>query len=750
MTRPPLLGAKALDTTPEGDPSQSPTLTAAATQMGVIMGTAAYMSPEQARGKPVDKRADIWAFGCVVYEMLTGRRLFHAADGSEMRASILVKDPDLSGVSRQAPPQVIRVLRRCLAKDPKRRIRDIGDVRLLLDESETPAVETRVGAAPARAGWVWPAMAAAGVAAAVAVSAYHLLQPQPPPPAPVTFEVRERGRVGLLSALSPDGRHLVFTGTATQQSEVELKLRSLSGLESRAVPVTGSVQSATNTVAWSPDSRSLAFATFGGRLYRTDVESGLSAEIVGVVGDNALVFAVAWGPEGTILYGAFSQDPIDNGIWSVSAVGGEPRQLVEGRFLGPMAFLPGRRFLYGAFAIDGSGGITVGAGVDVRVGSLDVVPEDQDPTVLLQTESTVAYVPAAAQSESNLLVFVRRGRLVAQPFDAATVRLVGSPTQIADGVGAFSTATAGALSFVPGSAGVGTPSRLVVFDRAGQQLEVVGPPANYGVLNLLADGRRLAVDRTDLGQPQRIQILDLARGAFRPLSPGSNGDYASAPSPDGEVAYTLSPGTAPADIYARAASGVGEPRRLVLSATVKHANDWSPDGRWLIFDDHRSGMAQDLFVVSRDGGDPIPFQTTEADETLAQFSPDGRWIAYMSDESGRPEIYVRDFAPDRVPAHGSEWVLITVDGGNKPRWSVDGREIFFLAPDGTLMAAPVSPGVPFEVGTPMRLFQTSFRGYVPYDVMPDGNFITNTLADPRGGDVTPIVVMLNWQSLLRR
>ena len=731
----------------QADAAASPTLsmTAVATQMGMVMGTAAYMAPEQAKGLPVDKRADVWAFGVVLFEMLTGKKLFEAGDVSEMIASVLVKDPDISSVGRHAPAAVVSVLRRCLVKDPKRRLRDIGDARLLLDESEqTPAVpvsETK----RTHPDWMWPGLAAAGVATALGVSAYHALQPAPPPAAAVTFEVSEPERIGGFSAVSPDGRHLVFPARATEQGGRELRLRSLDGLESRALTGTRGVRPLASAVAWSPDSRSVVFITPTG-LHRTDLESDLSVELVSTGSISSNLDAAAWGPEGTILYALDGADPADIGIWSVPSAGGEPRRLVQGEGAVPVAFLPDRRFLYGALSFDGR---WLG---EIRVGSLDAAPEDQDPTVLLRTESAVAFVPgtelSSTDAASDLLVFVRQGRLVAQPFDAATATLVGDPMRIADGVGAFSTASPQALSFIPGGGDIGTQSRLVVFDRDGQQLEVVGAPADYGAMDMAGSGRQLVVGRTDPGEPQHIQILDLTRGAFTPLNPGSNGDYAAAPSPDGTIAYTSSPDAMLTDIYVRAANGVGEPRALVTSATTKHANDWSPDGRWVIYDDHRSGMAQDLFIVSADAGDPIPFLTTEADETLAGFSPDGQWIVYMSDESGRNEVYVRDFAPDQVPAYGTERVLISVDGGDKPRWSRDGREIFFIDPSGILMAVPVTPGVPFEVGTPTRLFQTSFRSYVPYDVMPDGNFIVNALVDPSGAETMPIVVMLNWQSLL--
>ncbi len=222
----------------QADAAASPTLsmTAVATQVGMVMGTAAYLAPEQVKGLPVDKRADVWAFGVVLFEMLTGKKLFEAGDVSEMIASVLVTDPDISSVGRHAPAAVVSVLRRCLVKDPKRRLRDIGDARLLLDDEGEPAPAVPVSETKrTQPGWMWPGLAAAGVATALGVSAYHALQPEPAPPPTVTFEVNAPERIGGFSAVSPDGRHLVYPARATEQGGRELRLRSLDGLESRAL-----------------------------------------------------------------------------------------------------------------------------------------------------------------------------------------------------------------------------------------------------------------------------------------------------------------------------------------------------------------------------------------------------------------------------------------------------------------------------------------------------------------------------------
>lgn len=252
------------------------------------------------------------------------------------------------------------------------------------------------------------------------------------------------------------------------------------------------------------------------------------------------------------------------------------------------------------------------------------------------------------------------------------------------------------------------------------------------------------------GENQHGYIVDLARGAF--TRPGSGPDAEGVPvaSADDLVAYSYSPGVRARDIYVRAANGAGDARPVIESDLVKHPNDWSPDGQWIIFDVHHPERFQDLLLVRRDGGEPVPFLETAADESFGQFSPDGSWIAYYSRESGQSEVYVRDFAADSRPAHGSVKVQVSVNGGDKPRWSADGREIFYLRPDGMLVAVPVNPGPPFEVGAPEELFRTEVSGYQPYAAMPDGTFVINTPVEIAPEDAPPMVVMVNWQDLVRR
>ncbi len=725
----------------------SPTMTARATQMGMIIGTAAYMAPEQAKGKAVDKRADIWAFGVVLYEMLTGRRAFEGEDISTTLAAVLMRDPDFTALPNDTPPAIDTLLRRCLERDPKRRLRDIGEARWLLSNPQTLSASPVTATAPAGpTRSLWPGVAAIALVASLVMLWLYIRRPESEPPAAVAFEVTAPD-ISPVGAISPDGRQIIYGTIASQARPVpQLWLKPLGSLEARPVAGTDGVNLTTNQlvidVAWSANSRDVAFV--GPKaLMRVDTVTGQTAELV-KSGLGVVMLPGGWSRDGVILYGRRSGlETHGTGIWRVADTGGAPVLVSELRsdevLQTPSGFLPdGHRFLY--FVTKGG---DFDAGGEVRVGSIDAAPAAQTTAALVTADGPAVYA-------SGYLLFVSKGSLMAQPFDAERAVLSGTPALIASGVAPhIAVSAAGHLVYRAAGEGVGPLSELIRFSRDGRVVGKIGPPAVYGEINALAGGRQLAVSRTDRGDPNHIQIVDLARGVFSRLSPGAAGDYASAPSPAGAIAYTFSPDGVSRDIYVRSANGVGEAHPLVASDTVKHPNNWSPDGRFLIYDDHVPGHMQDLVLVRKEGGAPIPFLATDADETFGQFSPDGRWIAYRSTESGRPEVYVRDFAPDRTPAYGTEKVQISVNGGDKPRWSHDGREIFFLQ-GSTLVAAPVRLGKPFQVGTAVSLFETRTATYVPYDVMPDGTFVVNTLVETHGAAAPPLRVLLNWQAVLRK
>jgi Tol biopolymer transport system component len=342
--------------------------------------------------------------------------------------------------------------------------------------------------------------------------------------------------------------------------------------------------------------------------------------------------------------------------------------------------------------------------------------------------------------------------LVAQPFDAVRLALSGVPVTVAEDVyssaptTAFSASNTGVIAFRIASAAT-DESRLQWFDRHGQLLGQIGPPGRYGVIRLSIDGKALGVDMLDKQSPARhIWTVDVRRDTFTLLNPGSDGDAGQVLSPDGRIAYTASSG----DIYIKAINGAAAPQVLVKSSTTKHSNDWSRDGRYIVYDDHNPTAKQDLYVVPVNGDrKPVALVATSADETEGAFSPDGRWVAYSSDESGRRDVYVRDFDSTQNPPTGKTKVLISTAGGLKPRWDPKGNELYYSALDGTMMSVSVNATpTMFDPGVPQPLFKTRTTGFFPYDVAPDGRFLVNTVSDSAAAQ-SIIRVILNWSEELK-
>jgi serine/threonine-protein kinase len=406
----------------------------------------------------------------------------------------------------------------------------------------------------------------------------------------------------------------------------------------------------------------------------------------------------------------------------------------------PAGFLPdGRRFLYVVYSM------TLSTDLEIRVGSLDRQPGQQDTTVLLSADGP----PVHAQGH---LLFVRSGSLMAQPFDADRGVLTGTPRQIASGASqTISASENGRLLYRTTASDEWPLSEIVRFDRKGTVLGKIGPPARYGDVNALGDGVGLSIARSDGSDFGNLYIVDTARNVFTRLNPGTFSDFAAAVAPDDLVAFTYSPDVGSRDLYVRPANGVGDLRALVVNANPKHANSWTRDGRFLIYDEHVPGRSQDLLMVRREGGTPITLLATDADETQAMVSPDGRWLAYRTTDSGAPEVYVRDFNPDRTPVFGNVKIQISVAGGDKPRWSPDGREIFYLQGQ-SMMAVPVQPsGATLSVGLPVKLFETRHTNYIPYDVLKNGTFVVNVpVPTTAAGTPTTLRVLLDWEALIRR
>jgi Tol biopolymer transport system component len=719
--------AKALEIAPANPAlSNSPTLSMAATNAGVVLGTAAYMSPEQARGRAVDRRTDIFAFGCVLYEMLTGRPAFEGEDVTEILGRVVTGDPEWNRLPDETPVVIRRMLRRALKRDSRQRLGDIRDARLEIEEElSAPLQVISQESAASRRPWAkWiGAVAAAGVIVALAVpAARHLREPLP-------AEMRVEISTPATSApgefsLSPDGKYIAFI--ASGDGVQRLWLRLLAQTEPR--PLAGT--EGANNPFWSADSRSIGFFA-STRLYRIDIAGGPPQ----VLANAAQGRGGTWNADGTILFSTLGSSP----ILRVSASGGVEPAAVTHLVVGRQAyhrypqFLPdGRHFLYY------SQGITEATGL--YLGSLD----GGEPKRLTAVDSQGAYM------DPDMVLFVQQGTLVAKRLDLKRGELTGDPMTLANSVGS-DLLNPGAFSVshnhVAYRSGGGGLMQLTWFDRSGKAVGQAGEAdSNLLFPDLSPDGRHVAVTRTVQGNMD-IFLMDLLRG-------GSPTRFTSDPtnevlpmwSPDGKQVVFSSNQKGNFDLYIKPANGVGVTQLLLGSKKAKAAQDWSRDGRFLLYYETDDKMGRDLWAMEMNGKERKQFAVanTPSEETMAQFSPDGHFVAYQTNESGMFQIVVQTF-----PTVTRKWPVST-GGGVEPRWRSDGKELYFISPDAKLMAATVkTSGTGFEAEIPVALFQTRIVGGAgasnrpQYDVSRDGRFLINQQAEQ--STASPIVLILNWK-----
>jgi Tol biopolymer transport system component len=712
--------------------SASPTITAsAATRRGMVLGTPAYMSPEQALADRVDRGADIWAFGCVLYEMLTGARAFAGASDSETIAAVIRAEPDWSRLPGTVPAGVHRLLRRCLDKNRDRRLADIRDARLDVDDSlagdPAAAGPVRVAGTVRGERWIWAT--AVLLLAVAAVGALLWRRGSAPPPAATRrVEISTPPTIDQVSlALSPDGRHLAFV--ALTEGRSRLWLRSLESGQVRLLPDTDGAA----FPFWSPDSRTIGFFA-GEKINRVDIDAGSPKAI----GQAVVPAGGTWSRDGVILHPMVPDSP----IFAVPAAGGglpaptpgsiPPRGREPGhRF---PQFLPdGRRFLY--FVVESKG---------VFLGSLDG-PERRR---LFDSDAAAVLAPAH-------VLFVRQGSLFAQPFDPVRAELTGEPSRLADGIAvdavgaaAVSASAEGTIAFRTGSAN--QARQFVWVDRGGKQLGSLGDPDAANPTNpaLSHDGRYLAFTRSVAGNAD-VWLYDLDRTLSSRVTTNPLPDITPIWSPDDvEIVFSR-----PADttglfgLFARSRS-TGAERRLSVPDNLRAiAMDWSRDGRVMIARDNNRGH-WDIWALQL-GPEPASPRAsavaqTAFDERTAQLSPDGRWIAYESNEPGRFEVFVQAF-----PGPGAK-VPVSAGGGSQPRWRSDGAELYYVSPDGQLNAVAVrlpSAGQAIVVGKPFPLFQARIDGAVrggtsyEYAVAAGGQrFLLNSYAEPAS---SPITLILN-------
>ena len=703
--------------------AESPTVTSPAqmTEAGVLLGTAAYMSPEQAKGQPADKRADIWAFGCVLYEMLTARPIFPGATITETLAAILEREPDWTALPAQTAAPARRLLRRCLEKDPRRRLHDIADARIEIDDGLQGEKDAAPGAHPPRSGALPWVVATIGIG--VAAAAGWFLRPVPSP-AELRVDVATSPTPDSSFAISPDGTQVVFVARAAAGSQ--LWLRPLTGSVARPLPGTerGTLP------FWSPNSRTIAFFA-DAKLKRIDIDGGS----VHTLANAGVPYGGTWGAEDTIL---FAENP-GGGIRRLNAQGGQSSEITHvdpdrqrGHHL--PQFIPGTsRYMQRVTGTPEAKGI--------YVGDLNGSP----PRRLFDADDSAVYLNA------GYVMYARGGTLYAQRFDANRAEVTGDPVILEEGAAGrlwLAASAAGPFGYRESPSQRGQHQLLWV-DRAGKQLEQVTYQGNAAFGPALSrDGRHVAVFRF-LNGNMDLWSYDRVRRVWDKLTEDSGDDIFPLWSSDGRTLFYAGVRKgALLNVFKRAVSAPPQSEQPLLATPGgEFPMDVSADGRYLLFSRLDPKRGVDIWAVSLTDAKAAPFEVvaTEASETIPQFSPDGKWIAYQSDRTGRDEIYVRPF-----PGPGAV-VTVSSEGGNQVRWI--GSELFYIAADDRMMAVAVTVrpnGTDVDLGTPTPLFQTRISSTVrlryrqQYVVTPDGkSFGLNMVLDE--GSSPPIRLVFNWK-----
>ena len=713
----------------------APTLTVASTGAGVILGTAAYMAPEQARGRNVDKRADIWAFGVIVYEMLTGSQMFDGDTVTDVLASVVRQDPDLSRV----PAKVRPILERCLEKDPKKRLRDVGDAMLLLQTAPAATVVAPSSKTPL---WAFGGVAAVLALALAGVSYVHFRE-TPPAAEVVRFQMALPDDVSFtqfgVSSISPDGRKVAFAAFGYDGAP-RVWIRTFDSATPRPL-MEARISQQQAPFFWSADSRYVFFDSER-KLKKIDINDG-SPEVV----SDLQPLGGSVSSDGTILFGA------TGGIMRIAASGGEPTPVVKATAENQNVhafpvFLPdGRHFLYMRGAPAGKRAI--------YLGDLEATSEAQSATPLVSTDYGFSVAQTNAHAAPTVL-YLRDNTLVAQTFDMSALKLTGEPMTVVEqvatlpnqAIGQFSASKTGTLVYRMAAENT---RQLTWYNRQGEVAGRPGERAPYGTMKVSPDGTKAVVVQNDPRQPGNsdLWVVDLTSGASTRFTFDSGLDTQPAWSPDGRSVAWMSNRGGQWGLYRKAADGSGNDELLAAPKDISNLTDWTHNG-FLIFT--LGGNLHALPVSPDASGNRTPVLAIQSTgrERGGYVSPDNRWIAYMSNETGREELYVQPFSVGGSKASGKYQVSRGTRG--MARWRGDSKELMFVDGEGAIVTVDVAAGSAFQASAPKKLF------LMPLELL--GNPNPGTSADAtRDGQrllmVMPVpqrelAVVLNWQAGLRK
>ena len=742
--------AKAVAEEP-ADMSNSPTLSLAMTSAGMILGTAAYMSPEQARGKTVDRRADIWAFGVVLLETLTGKKTYPGETIADTLAAVITKDPALETLPEGTPPFLRTLLHRCLEKDPKRRLRDIGEARIAIDDyllnPDKGTESSRQAEAHLTSGTSWLRWALAAAVALLSAGIVYWQRQAPSPPL-LTTRLTLMPPTGYKFSstsysISPDGKRLVASLLDAQAGTRQMWLREMDSTKWQQLPGTDGAIG----MFWSPDSRSIGFRQ-GGKLKRSDLKAAQVQVLCDA--DNSSIGA-SWGADGVILFasGRLSRQP----IMRVAATGGKPAPALksdalagDGVQLFPRFLPDGRHFLFNISGNSQAAG-TYWAGLDGK-----------DPVRRIHDSQTEVEFAADESLKSGYLFFRQQSALMAVRFNAAKGEVAGEPFLVLENVSRSASNRVPVTASMPAhviaisenAVSIVDSVEIVALDRTGRKMGKIDAGSSAAHIDLSPDGGKLLSERYD---PQNaitdIWTFDLARKTASRITFGTGTQGPAVWSADGRKILFQGNVGGEDGLYSTPADGSGRPE-LLFKGALHHLHA-STDGKSVLFEPGlgaNRGVPEVHLFSLHDGGKPQVAVRGNASIAFPQFSPDGRWVAFGSAESGQNEIYVQS-----LPAGSGRW-QVSNGGGTLARWRRDGREIVYYDGKGHVLAAPVTPrGSALEFGIPVKLFDANFLNLY-FAISSDGQrFYANMEAQQaggQGGDPQPLTIVLNWAAGLKR